>query len=1590
MPHPLLLLVLLSAAACHPSGRLSFKDEAEDSGALPGDDSGLTEPGPDAPWLRQEEEAPGPVTFTELHYHPWGDDSGQEWLELHNPMVLDMDLSRWRLQGGVEYQFEDGVVLPAGGYLVVAADPGALAEQTGFEAALGPFAGQLANGGERIELRSRSGRLIDTLHWSDDAPWPVHPDGSGFTLAKRRPTAASDHAEHWTVSRERGGTPGAENGLDPYALPVTIELIAEDAEWRLELSGDEPDADWAAPDYDDSDWEIGQAPFYAGASAEGVGVTAWATADNYFAMYLGRADGSGLRLVGEDSDGSWTTVEEIDLEPEAEDHLYIAAWELTGDSGSTQMLIAELEGDDLALGSDVAHFEWALGPANDNPGGLPQAAPPSEAALRALIEDAELDGLWAPPAVETARGAAPWGASVGGDFTDLAGFIWADTFGSDSITNQQDTWALFRSVDPILGPRGNLELSEIPTTALFRADFVFEGDPSRARLFLDCGLDDGAAFSLNGVELHRENLPSGALRADTLATDEVVSAADERLYVELSTESLVSGENLLAVELHQASPEDADLLMGCRLVAELWQEASAPTVLINELPGAEPGWVELLNVSAQPWPLGDLRLVSSAGESQALPALDLAPGALALIEDLTLPLRPGDRLFLMDAEGLELLDAARLQEGPRARDLRGERPWRVPEASSPGEVNEIPLHEDVVIHELLYHHAPHSVEGEPFAEVEQEWIELYNRGEVAVDLGGWQLADAVRFTFPEGSRIEPGAYLVVARDAEALRAQHPDIEVLGELEGRLGNSADRVLLLDALGNPADEVPYVDGGRWPGAADGGGASLELQDPWADNAVAEAWAASDESGRAAWTEVRIRGEAGASVVGPDGVWEELVFGLLDAGELLIDDVALIRDPDGAAVDIVRNGGFDEADEAGAPARWRLLGTHRRGGVVPDPDDPSNPVLRVVATGGEGHMHNHVETTLREDIRSGEYELRFRARWVSGSNQLHSRLYFNRLPRTTLLPMPATSGTPGAPNSRAVDNLGPTLDGLSQSAAVPAPGEPVRVQVQAQDPDGVEAVDLWSSVDGGPWLALPMQEGEPGLWSAELPGEQAGALVQLYVEAVDARGASATLPAAGPDSRALYQVDDGRAASGGLHGLRLLMTEADADWLHEEVNLMSDDRIGATVIYDEREVFYDVGVRLKGSERGRPEAARVGYALRFRDDQPFRGSHVSAFIDRSEGTGYGQREVLLNLAMTHAGSVSGEHNDLIQLMGPRAAYDGGAELQLDRFSDLMLDAQFADGASGTRYEYELIYYPTSTDDGTPEGLKRPQPDSVIGTRITDLGDDPEDYRWIFLIKNNERQDDYAALMDTCQVFSLSDADFLRYAPELIDVDQWLRAFAMATLSGTTDQYGGAGSQHNAQLYVRPEDGRVLYFPHDLDFYSSSSMPVVNNSDLARLIEDPANARAYYGHLQDLIDTSYTTAHLGPWCEQLAALLPAQSWSSHCAFMDARAEYVRSGSSQSILSRFPQVDFAITTEGGRDFEADSATLALRGRAWVDVRSVRLQGAVEPLPLRWVDGQTWELTLTLEPGENPLQLEALDLHGAVVGADSVVVSWGG
>ena len=145
----------------------------------------------------------------------------------------------------------------------------------------------------------------------------------------------------------------------------------------------------------------------------------------------------------------------------------------------------------------------------------------------------------------------------------------------------------------------------------------------------------------------------------------------------------------------------------------------------------------------------------------------------------------------------------------------------------------VPGRAGVVLNEVFYH-AP----GEQDA---LQWIELHNTATAPADVSGWSLRKGVQATLPAGTRIGPGGFLVLARDAAAFQQAYGQAPA-ARFEGALGHKGERIELVDAAGAEVDALVYKDGGSWPAIADGGSASLERICPGASTRTPANWGAS----------------------------------------------------------------------------------------------------------------------------------------------------------------------------------------------------------------------------------------------------------------------------------------------------------------------------------------------------------------------------------------------------------------------------------------------------------------------------------------------------------------------------------------------------------------------------------------------------------------------------------------------------------------------------------------------------------------------------------------------------------------------------
>jgi hypothetical protein len=188
----------------------------------------------------------GPIVISEIMYHPpdigTNDNVADEFLELKNitanPALLfdpAYPSNRWRLRGGVDFDFPPSTSIPANGYVLVVSfdpigDPAALAsfrsKYGSNSVVFGPYRGKLDNGGESLELyrpdapqlpsASDAGFvpfiLVDRVVYSDQTPWPTSADGFGFSLQRINPALYGNEPTNWMAAAP---TPG------PYGLVDT-------------------------------------------------------------------------------------------------------------------------------------------------------------------------------------------------------------------------------------------------------------------------------------------------------------------------------------------------------------------------------------------------------------------------------------------------------------------------------------------------------------------------------------------------------------------------------------------------------------------------------------------------------------------------------------------------------------------------------------------------------------------------------------------------------------------------------------------------------------------------------------------------------------------------------------------------------------------------------------------------------------------------------------------------------------------------------------------------------------------------------------------------------------------------------------------------------------------------------------------------------------------------------------------------------------------------------------------------------------------------------------------------------------------------
>jgi Lamin Tail Domain/CotH kinase protein len=966
----------------------------------------------------------------------------------------------------------------------------------------------------------------------------------------------------------------------------------------------------------------------------------------------------------------------------------------------------------------------------------------------------------------------------------------------------------------------------------------------------------------------------------------------------------------------------------------------------------------------------------------------------------------GETIYFKNAARTRIIDAVRFDAQENGISMGrypdgGEQFYRL-NSKTPGALNSAIKVSQIVINELMYN--PISLDDD------DQYVELYNRGGSAVNIGGWTLADGISYTFPSNTVIAPDSYLVVARNSAQLLTKYPNLNAnntLGNFGGKLSHNGERVALTipDTITNTngaiiqtdlihivVDEVTYGTGGRWGQWADGGGSSLELTDPHSNHRLPSNWADSDETAKAPWTIISATG----TIDNGSTMADQLQVLLQGAGECLIDNVQVLT-PSGS--NLVANSTFESG-----PIGWIAEGTESTSSLENAEGYNSSKSYHVRAVDRGDNQVNRIRTPIIGSLSAGTTNVTIRAavRWLKGHPEVLLRLRGNWLECAGEMILPISPGTPGARNSRFITNAPPAIVNVKHSPVLPAANQSIVVSANVQDPDGLSAVFLKYRIDPNTaYTTIAMNDNGTGgdlvagdgIYSASIPGQVAGTVIAFYIQATDNATSkmTGTFPANVSPSQHECLVRVGEVQpTGNFPVYRIWMTQGTLNtWTSR--NKLDNTPLDVTFVLNDNRVIYNTQAGYAGSPYIAPgycgpACGRCGYSITMPGDDLFLGEQ-DLVLDWPGGHG-GETSALqeqmgywiadkLNLPFSHRYTirmhVNGVTDDARQTTFEAVMQPAGGFLKewLPNLNDgelFKIDRAFEFNDSGgliADTEPRLQNYTT-----TGGAKKR------------------ESYRWNWNFRSAERVNDYT------DIFSLVDA-VNAAAPEpytsatlgSVDVEEWMRIFATEHIIVNFDAYG---HQIGKNMYAfLPERGKWQLYMFDLDWlmlaaanangsYAASAAPLFNADDptIIRMYNHPPFARAYWRAVQDAVNGPLVASNCNPVMDAKYQSLVANNikWCDGQALTDPGTVKVwfsqRRAFLQSQLAAVNASGFAVNA--AVSISNNMATIT--GTAPVNVKTIWFNGA--EYPVTWTSVTGWTVKVPLKSGTNSFNIVGVDVRG--------------
>lgn len=578
----------------------------------------------------------------------------------------------------------------------------------------------------------------------------------------------------------------------------------------------------------------------------------------------------------------------------------------------------------------------------------------------------------------------------------------------------------------------------------------------------------------------------------------------------------------------------------------------------------------------------------------------------------------------------------------------------------------------------------------------------------------------------------------------------------------------------------------------------------------------------------------------------------------------------------------------------------------------------------------------------------------------------------------------GTPGQANSMALTNTAPLVLEAAHFPLVPKSSNSVTIVARLVDEslEGLSATLFWRLDGTNNFTAVSMRDdgahgdglAGDGVFGAVLDPIPDRTLIEFYVSARDREGHERIYPKVVPSgsdrtANLAYQVDDS-AYTGAQPVFRLIMTQAEYAYLANQIwggQPRSDAEVNGTFISTDptsdsgpfNQCRYFCGFRNRG--HGSRITVPHNFHVSFAGDRPWkgrRGLNLNTVSTHSQHLGSALfRRLLVPMPDSRPVQVRVNALNLAQPGQPQFGSYAANEVVNDEF----VRDQFPLDAEGNLYR----------------GVRDMIPGNYASASLVWLGADYASYTNAYAKENHAILNDWSDLIRLLDALNNTpEADYAETVRRVVNVEQWMRYFAINTLLDNQENSLANGAGDDFILYRGAQDPRFLLLPYDLDSlmgrgtratsYADGLWRMTSLAAINRFMKHPDFVPLYFKHLKQLAETSFAPARMNPWLDHLLSdYVDAPVIATMKEFNSNHVAYVTS----QIPLRLT-VSHALSWLGGYPYTT-SSIVALQGAGpGIETRAVRVNGA----PAVWTAWQgRWTMDqVSLRPGLNRVLIQAM------------------